>query len=434
MPSFFKKNIGWISICALVALPILRWFFLYPLSFRFSDINTTTTSLGQIFGLLGMAMFSINLILSSRLQFLEKFYQGMANLYKYHRRIGSVSFSLLLFHPLFLAVSYLQISLRSAALFLLPSNNSAINYGIIALASMMLLMVLTFYAKMKYHHWKISHKFLVIVFIFAILHNLFITSDITQDNILGGYMIILAVVGLAAGFYRAFLSKYFNRNFDYQVKEVRQIGQDIWEIVLQAKNKVINFMPGQFVFVRFFGSGISTESHPFSVASAPGENTLRLVIKSLGDYTSHLGNVKIGDSAKISGPFGKFSYKNIGNNKQIWLAGGIGITPFLSMARDLSDDNGEINLYYCVSKKEEAVFLDELEKISSGHKNFKVILWCSNTHGHITSQNITGLNQDWAKCDIMICGPSLFMNSLREQFLALGLDEKKIHWENFKLV
>lgn len=434
MGKFLKYNSGWLIIVILASLPVIRWVFLLPLNLRFIDFNIATTSLGQIVGLLGMTLFSLNLILSSRLKILDKGYLGLSNVYKYHSRIGALSFSLLLFHPLFLLVTYIRISLRSAALFLLPSGNLAVTYGIIALVLMIVLMVLTFYIKLKYHHWKISHKFMVVVFVFAILHILLITSDISRDNFLRFYILTLALLGIAAGFYRAFLSKYWNDNLVYNIIKVNWLSDQVVEIELAPRNKKLYFIAGQFAFFRFFSDNLSSESHPFSMSSAPEEENLKIMIKSLGDYTAKLKSLKVGDYADVDGPFGRFSYKHIDNKNQIWIAGGIGITPFLSMVRDLKDSAYKIDLYYCTSNIQEAVLLDELMGLNLINSNLRIISWCSGDQGRITSQKISELSHSLDDKDIMLCGPDAFMTSLRQQFLSLHVSSRRIHWEQFKFL
>jgi predicted ferric reductase len=429
-----RKNIGLITILFLAILPIVRWVTLPGWNFRFMDLSTTMTSFGQIAGLVGMTLFSINLILSSRLKFLDDYFFGLNIVYSYHHKIGAVAFSLLLFHPLFLVIKYLQFSLRQAALFFLPGQDRAVSFGIIALALMIILLILTFYIRMKYLHWKFSHKFLVLVFIFAISHTLFISSDISRDNVLRYYILGLALLGLPLGFYRAFLSKFFNRNLEYKIRKISVLNPDIVGIEMESKDKVMKFQPGQFVFASFISSGISAEIHPFTISSAPAETNLKLIIKSLGDYTNKLKELKIGEMAMLEGPFGRFSYKNYLNKNQIWIAGGVGITPFISMAKSLEDDSYKIDLYYCTKEKSEAVMLDELLKISSIYKNFKIIPWYSGEQGHISGQKVSELSRSVANKEIFLCGPIIFMTNLRKQFLELKVSRRNIHRELFNFI
>jgi len=426
-----KNNFGWTVFIVLSLLPIIFWYFSKPISTRFVSSTTTLTSLGQITGLVGMAMFALTLILSSRLKFLENYFGGLNKVYIAHHIFGSIAFILLLFHPLILAGKFAQVSARSAALFLLPGSDWSINFGIIALFLMMIFLVLTFFAKLPYQIWKFSHKFLGFAFFFAALHSFFIPSDISRDPILRIYMLALAGVGIIAFTYRAVLTKFFVRYFEYSVEEVKILAENVVEIIMSPKGKRINFTPGQFVFVSFVDNNISAESHPFSISSAVSEKNLRLTIKSLGDYTSQLRNLKAGALAKIEGPFGKFSHQDVKNKNQIWIAGGIGITPFLSMVKSLENAEYKIDLYYCVNNEKETIFFEELLKISQQNPNFRVVPFYSEKQGFINAEFIQKISGELNNKEIFLCGPPAMMKNLKEQFLKLKVSRENIHSEEF---
>lgn len=432
MNIFIRKNIGWWSVVLLAVLPILRWLFLEPLSFRFADLNAITTSFGQMAGLLGMILFVLNLIISARSKIIDKIFFGMPDAYKIHHEIGAISFCLLLFHPLFLVVKFFNFSIKQAAMFFVPQGADAVSWGIYALGLMILLMVATFYIKLKYHVWKLSHKFMLAVFVMAIAHVIFIESDISQDLFLRYYILGFSFFGLALSFYQAFLSKNINKNFEYNVSSSQKLAENVWQIKLQAQKKGFDFKPGQFVFIRFLGQGTNSESHPFSIASSPDKNNFEVIIKSLGDYTSELDKIKLNTKALVQGPYGKFSYLQFPDKDQIWLAGGIGITPFLSMARSLPRENKQkIDLYYCAKNQAESVLLDELQEIAKTKNNFRVISWCSDQKGFVTAGKVLELSYNIKDSEIFLCGPSAFMENLRKQFLAMNIKNKNIHWENF---
>ncbi len=432
MISLLRKNIGWLTVLFLSFFPVIRWAVILPLNYRFFDLSATMTSLGQIAGLVGMAMFSVSLILGARLKFLDKYFCGLDKVYQNHHIVGAVSFSLLLFHPLFLVVRHIQISLRDAALFFMPSRDLAVGYGITSLFLMIVLMVMTFYIQLKYQRWKLSHKFLVLVFIFAVLHSFYVASDISRDSILRVYILGLVAIGLGAGFWRAFLHKYFNQNFDYEIIKINALNSGILEIEMAPKDKKIKYEGGQFIFVSFASWGVSAESHPFSISSSPAAENLRIAVKALGDFTTEMKKLKAGDKVSVEGPFGGFSYKNALSKNQIWIAGGIGITPFLSMAGDLKIDDGyKVDLYYGVNAPEEAVFSDALFKTSSVNKNFKAINWYSNESGRLNGEIISELSRGLRDKDIFLCGPPMFMKSLNEQFGKMGIKKNRIYWENF---
>jgi len=431
-----KQNKIAIAVVIILAiLPLLRWLFLLPLNIRFADLASTATSLGQIAGLIGMALFALNLIISSRLKFFDRFFYGLDRLYHHHRQIGAIAFCLILFHPLALAIKYLLLSVNSAAWFLFPSTNWAVTFGIIGLLVLMLLIVLTFYARMKYQHWKITHKFMVAAFIFAFIHILLIPSDISRDFLLRYYLIILSLLGLAAGFYRAFLAPYINENFKYRIIKADQLANQVMQIEAEPLGPAINFLSGQFIFIKFIGGGVSSEVHPFTISSAPRQKILQFNIKPLGDFTTDLKNLRADSMAIIEGPYGKLSYRNMSSKNQIWIAGGIGITPFLSMARDLVAGEGyKIILFYCALDEQETVHLDELRNIAAGNSNFQLITWYSREKGRINGQEVAKLSGELANQEILLCGPLPFMLDLRKQLMQLGVNKNNIHFEQFKLL
>lgn len=418
-------------IIFLSLIPVFIWALMSPLESRFLDLNYTTTSLGQIFGLVGMTLFAINLILAGRFKFLDKYFNGLDKVYLNHGRIGSIAFSMILFHPLFLVVQYIDISTRAAALFFVPFVNMQITWGIISLLMMIVLISFTFYVKLKYHIWKMSHKFMIVAFFFAVLHTFTISSDISRNSFLKYYILTLSILGLIVSIRQAVLNNFLVKKFKYKVAYIKQLNPDVLEVGLTPTDKSMKFKVGQFAFFSFINkSGVPSESHPFSLSSSEVEENLTITIKNLGDYTSLLKNLKDGDTVFIDGPYGQFSYKNVSSKNQIWIAGGIGITPFYSMAKSL-EDGYNIDFYYSVKEKDEAVYVEELNKVSSKNPNFKFNLWSAKEKGYINAELVAGMSNGLEDKEIFFCGPPALMKSLKDQFVLLGVDVKKIHYENF---
>lgn len=414
----------------LSLIPVIIWFFLEPLGYRFLNLNAVTTSLGQIFGLTGMIMFSINLILAGRLKFLDKYFHGLDKVYANHSKIGAIAFSFILFHPLFLVVKYITFSIREAALFFVPFVNMPVTWGIISLAVMIVLMIFTFYIKLKYHTWKMSHKFMTIAFFFAVLHTLLISSDVSRNNFLRYYILLFALAGLIVSVRQAFFGKFLSKQLKYKIKNIIKLNDDVLEIEMEPLVNRMIFRSGQFAFFSFLSKNVPTESHPFSISSSSLDNNLKITVKNFGDYTSTMKNLKISDHVLIDGPYGDFSYKEAKNKNQIWIAGGIGITPFFSMAQSL-EGGYNAELYYSVKEEGQAVYSKNLNELSEKNSHFKFNLWNASEKGYINAGLISSLSKGLEDKDIFLCGPSIFMESLKDQFISLGVDIKKIHYEKF---
>lgn len=424
-----KYNYVWWAILLLSFLPAILWLMAPSFSPRFSSFTTTILSLGKLSGLIGLALFSLNLILSSRFIFLDKYFKGLNNVYAKHSLIGQSAFILLLFHPLFLAFVYAGDSWIMAMRFLSFSQDYAKNLGLMALVLMILLVILTLYFRPQYHIWKLTHKFMGLAFYFASLHMFLIPSDVSRYAPLRFYMLSLVFLALAVFVFRTLLGRYLVRKYKYRVEKIESLNDYVYEITMKPQNKKLNFQPGQFIFVSFLDKQVGSESHPFSISSGPEEDNLKITVKRLGDYTNKLNLLSIGSMAKIEGPFGFFSHQNSIYNRQIWIAGGIGLTPFLSMAKSLSSSNDyAIDLFYCLKNASEAIHLNWLQQLDP---SLKVHLFYYDQKGYINAKAIQNTVGSLSEKDIFICSPPAMIASLKKQFLSLGIDKKLIHSEDF---
>ena len=434
----FRYNLGIITIIILAIIPILMWLFISPLSVRVSSPSTIFRSLGQLTGLLGMTLLSINFILAARFRFLDKLFNGLNRVYLKHHLIGGISFCLLLFHPTFLVIQYLFLSLKSSLLFILSTDNWALNFGKLGLVVFVVLMVITFYLHFKYENWKNTHKYLGIVLLLGGIHMLWIPSDISNNDHLKYYMLVLVVLGIFSYFYRTIFAVYKKKEYKYKIEKVIKVNENVAELVLSPVDRKIRFLPGQFIFLRFEKNGTLSESHPFSITSSLGENNLSLGIKTLGDYTSMVYLLKPGVTCLVEGPFGAFSYLKAKSKKQIWVAGGIGITPFLSMARQIDAEKNnnkgyDIDLYYSLKNNTEKAFTDEFMRISQRNANFKFHQSFSSISGYLSADLILKNNKNAFDNEIFLCGPPSFMKNLRKQFIEFGFKNSKVHSEEFSL-
>lgn len=427
-----KSSSGVVIVAVLALVPVAIWASMGPLGARFATQAAALRSFGQVSALAGTSLFAMTFILNARLRFLEGFFGGMDKVFKAHHAAGAIAFVLLLAHPLLLAANYVTVSLAAAARFLMPGTDLLVTPGIIGLMLMFAFLAFTFYGKWKYPLWRRTHVLLGLAFIFAAYHVLIISSDVSASLPLRAYMDGMVFLGIAGYSYRTILGRYLVRRMEYTVSDVRELGEGIVQITLNPLNGHMRFVPGQFLFVSFGDEAVGTEVHPFTISSSPDEGDLRLSIKAVGDYTSRLKILKRHTPARVEGPFGRFSYRLHPSEGYIWIAGGIGITPFLSMARQLKKGGPGIDLYYSVKKKEEAVFLKEMMEISRRCPNLKVLPHYSDTGGFLNAEIIrsgSGLEGR----EIFICGPPPMMLALRKRLMGLGVPKGKIHFEEFNL-
>ncbi len=434
-----KLFLGWTLILIFSFIPVFLWFAFGDGAEGFSDYNSITHSLGELTGLVGMTMFALTFVLSTRISFLEDTFDGLDKVYISHGILGGTALMLILFHPILLVLKFVPSDIGRAALYLLPSSYWSVNFGIIALLGMLIIIFVTLYIKLKYHKWKFIHEFLGLMFLFAVFHIFLVRGDVAQDYIFHGYYVyatIVSLIGLGGFSYSLFLKNRFFKAAPYLVKSLTWKGRDSCELELIPEYKPLEYKSGQFIFVRFYNENLSKESHPFSIASKSNSPVIKVIIKSLGDFTSQMHHVKIGDKVSVEGPYGRFSYWRRDYADQVWIAGGIGITPFIGLAQDLKDKNmtNHITLYYSVRDDSDFIGLNELKEIERSNNNFTVVPWVTSRRGYISIKNIHDNGKMLKDKQFYLCGPASLKKSIIAGLLEVGVPKSHIHSEEFEFI
>ena len=439
VPFIYISRLGWPLLIILCLLPTIEWLVFKPLSLRFDGPVTAMLSLGQVMGIIGLTMFSFNLLLTTRVRWFEDLFGGLNKVFIAHHIIGGLTFIFLMAHPVFLALRLVPSGLRQAALLLVPqTNNLPVSAGIIALLGLIALMFVTFYTKLPYRIWLITHKLLGPVFFLAALHVLYTPNDLSADKLLKFYLTALCVLGLAAYIYRTLLPNVFIRRYPYIIQSVEPKGGGVMRMNLVPEKRPMSFKAGQFIFISFHQEGLPREWHPFTVSSGPSSGGFSLTVKALGSYTKVLTTLAPAMTMQhvlIEGAYGRFSYRNFDNHKQVWVAGGIGVTPFLSMADALGPGPYNIDLYYSVKNESELIDIAMLQGLQSLETDriFRVIPFIGDKQGFLSAKYMQQITGPLAERDILLCGPPPMMQSLKGQLKALGVKKSRIHSEEFSM-
>jgi len=386
--------------------------------------------LSQLFSLLGTVLLCYNFVLASRSRFLENLFGGLDKVIKLHHIIGGISFVLLINHPVLLAVKALpNYVLASKYLFL--SNTFEYNMGVIALYGMIILLLLTIVIKLPYNFWLKTHGVFGIVLIFASLHIFFINSDVASYLPLRIWIFLNLGVGMFFYIYKVFLYKWFGPKYEYILNRVNEVN-GILEIYLTPINESIKFKPGQFAFISFDNKELN-EAHPFSFSSSPDESTVRFSIKTFGDYTAKLHQLLPGEKCKIYGAYGRLYYNFFDKKDVVCIAGGIGITPFVSLIKYEEKHvlTRNISLFYCVGNSDLAVYNNDFKEIEKRLPNFKYIPNFDNQKLMLNGQTIKQLTGDLLNKIFIICGPSQMMHGISADLQKNGVKLSNIIFEEF---
>lgn len=415
------------TIGALTLFPIILWIFIRPIGDRFLNLNVTTTSIGQIAGLIGYCLFALTVILASRSSWIEKRLGGLDKVYGEHHFLGQLTLIMLVIHPLLLSIKYVRVSAQSATSFFLPSLDSLPrSLGSISLYLVIIALFFTLYYSLRYHIWKQTHRLVTVGFIVGFIHTLLIYSDTSQSLVLKSYLIVIGVLAIIVGLSR-FLGILTIKK--YPTEFVSQDSSGKIHLLFFKKPANFRYRTGQFAFIQLEGE--LRESHPFSFITQENDSLVGFGIKELGDYTAQLNNLKPGTRALLEGPYGSFTHNRVSTTQQIWIAGGIGITPFISLLQDLPKDR-KTDLVWSVANSEDAFLLESIN--SKKDEKFDFTLYNSAEKGYLDAQKILGMtNFNSNDVTILICGPRGMMVSLKDQFTKMGVPEEKVVFEDFSL-
>lgn len=384
------------------------------------------------------------LVLAARLRIVERLFGGLDKVYKAHRRLGEVALCLIVLHPIFLALNPEFDFVRFFWTAQLPGEAGhyyvARMTGLIALAALVALTSLSLWISLPYHHWKQTHNFFGLVLVLVIFHGVVAQGEIMSYPMLGTWFALWAVVGVCCYFYIRVLYRWFGPLHDYLVDHVRTLG-DITEVRLSPRDpkRKMAFHPGQFLYVYFDSPDLRAEPHPFSISSAPHAGTIRISVKKLGDWTEQHPALKPGQRAYVWGPYGKFGdhMREHTDKESVLVAGGIGITPFLSMVENedfLAGKYNKVHLFYSVEVAEEAYYHDEIMALGVKEEHLHYIPHSSDSEGYLTPEVIADRVGDLKTKVYLICGPKVLMDSLREQLMEAGVPFEQIFTEDFSII
>jgi len=352
------KNIkGILFIVVTTAITFALWFFATP--------KTDIVPLDRVRHIVaGLALngFFINFLLASRNKIIEGWFNGLDKLYVYHKYIAITSLVLVLIHAAISDQLKIDQSIRITTVL-----------GGLGLFLFVVLAGITLFDKrLKYEEWRISHRLMLIAYTVALFHvSVSSKYDLFNLSPLSIWVVTTSLVGYLSGLYVIFF--YQNAQFTHKgkVTKVTRLSPIIveWEITL---DKPMDFVKGQFIFIKVFQKGMEKAPHPFSLSGGDGKK-IYLTTKNSGDFTKQIyESLELNTRVSIDGPYGHMDFSK-GKKDQVWVAGGIGITPFIAYLRNNQIDQS-VEMFYSYRGDAGGVYKDFLENYQQNNKQFKVNL------------------------------------------------------------
>ncbi len=211
-------------------------------------------------------------------------------------------------------------------------------------------------------------------------------------------------------------------------------------LVLQAIGERPQFIPGQYLTVRL-PHFEPAEGKAYSIASSPSETTVRLTVKAMGAFSLAILAHTVGDTLHTSLPYG-FFYPEIEEGRDLaFIAGGIGITPCMSIMQNLSECMypHQLFLFYSNPTLVDTIFKNKLDALSQTNTNIHIIHHITQEvppvpHmkvGRMTGRSICETLNTPTETDFFICGSTSFTKSLWKELKSVGLDNSQLYTEGF---
>ena len=382
-------------------------------------------SLGIVVGWAGCGLLLACLLLMLREPRLARALGGLERMYRWHHWAGMAAYVFLLAHPLLLAGDAWPNNRQLAWQILSPFDQGwPVWLGWLSMLLLMAGLAVTFERRIPYQTWRWLHVGLGLAVLFGLLHLVLLGIDEPVWPIFGlaafflGWRIVREDFGLAAR--------------PYIVQSATVVAKDMVEISLKPLAEAVSVMPSQFVLVAFFsgptyrGCG---EFHPFTVSALGASGEIRIGVKALGDCTQKIQSIEPGVMARVQGAFGKF-LTDRPSSPQLWVAGGMGITPFLAQLRAGSLKQQTLLLYLYRSEAD-AAFVDEIRAMAVRDPNLSL-------RAVATGKDVPDLSlllPDAAvltQHDCYLCGPPGMVAGLRKALSLKGITPRHIHFESFE--
>jgi predicted ferric reductase len=401
------------------------------------------TEFSVAIGYSGLAMMGLQFGLTARFRYVTEPW-GEDVIYHFHRQISLIAVGLVVAHPL------IMFAVRPE-LFALPDYNEVpwgAVFAFLSLFSLVALVVMALWrAKLKigYETWHLTHIALAVVAVTGGLLHMVAWGFYLTDPWKRALWIGLTIFWIGLLLYVRIVKPLFMLRRPYRLSEVRGERGDTTTLVMQPDGHPgFRFRPGQFGWLTVWGSPFKITGHPFSFSSsaAVSDGRVEMSIRKLGDFTSEIHKVPVGQRVYLDGPYGAFT---IGNpaDMHVLIAGGIGVTPMMSMIRTLADRSDErpVILFYGGRDWESITFREELEALKA-RLNLTIVYvladppsgW-TGEQGFITAEMFKRhLPPPYADHEYFICGPDVMMDAIEKALGELNVPLSKYHSERYSFV
>jgi predicted ferric reductase len=402
------------------------------------DTPTLMLAAGRILGLIGGYLLFIQLLMMSRVSWLEE-WVGARDLLQWHRWLGTTLVVTVLGHIVFIVYGYALtaddgvVDQGWTMITTFPDMLSAtVASGI--LVAIALISIRAARTKLPYELWHLIHLTSYLVLLLAYSHQITNGADLSGRfaSVFWPGLSALVIAALIWG--RLIEPVWLNVRHRFEVAEVVPEGANTFSIYIDGKNlEKLTAQAGQFMRWRFLTRNGWWQSHPFSLSAAPHSEWLRLTVTAVGGHTSRLAELRPGTPVWAEGPFGTFTAQRRTRRRALLIAGGSGIAPIRALLEDMPPDTIVI---YRASRPDELVFRAELEELAELRDAWvRYIVGSRNDPGPrrlFTPSGLLGLVPDVNRRDVYLCGPPGLVSAAVDTLRELDVPDSQMHLDPFE--
>jgi predicted ferric reductase len=400
------------------------------------------TELSVALGFLGLATMGLQFVVTARLRHVTSPY-GLDVVIQFHRQIAVIATLMVVAHPAILFV-------RDPELLSLLNVVDApwrARFGVTGLVALLALVVSSVWRgglRFRYEPWRVTHAVLAVVAVGFSLTHVELVGHYIDRPWKQAFWAAMTLAVVAVLLHVRIVKPLRQRRRPYRVAEVRRETDDTTTLALEpVGHGGLRFLPGQFAWLTLADSPFAIEQHPFSLSSsAHRPDRPELTIKDLGDWTATVSKTHVGRRGFLDGPYGAFSIDRYPAPGYVFIAGGVGITPFVGMLRTLEDrrDARRHRLIYASGRPGSLIFRGELDRLA-GVLDLEVVYvlgrppegWQGET-GRVDEDLLRRRAVDDLPDHVyFICGPDAMMDTVEDALLRLGVPLDDIHSERFAL-
>jgi predicted ferric reductase len=408
------------------------------------------TEFAIILGFIGLTMAGWQIAPVSRFTPAQKLF-NLDKLYNFHHLLSLFSALFVLLHYLLLLLNFQSgIGINKWALAFLNIFTSPLRakFAVLALLGYFLITITSVFRKqlrLNYDVWRGLHDVFTVIIVGAGLTHVLLVGNYSAAPAMKALLWFETAIWILVALYIRVIKPLQQLRHPYKITAVQNEGQNTYTLALAPQGFDLPvFHPGQIAWLTVRRSPFSLIRNPFSISSSTAnKDNLEFAIKDLGDFTSTVKVFQIGETAYVDGPFGFHDMTRPEHKSIVLIAGGIGISPAMSVLRSMADagDPRTVTLLYGNRTLEDLPFGGELNRLEKTLPAFKKVLvpekpseeW-QGYRGFITTDLLRKeLLGDPQNMHYFICGPLPMMAAMRKCLAELNVPQKNIHLEEFNM-